>query len=110
MGGASSGTVNRSMGFSDVFEREPAADEPAPFPPVASHPMPMSRAVVSVQSPIMIEEDSMFDMGAFKIIGQIVHGNSIRQKAQVNGIAQKTGKNPYLSACLTLFIGDFTIE
>ncbi len=80
------------MGFSEVFEREPAADEPAPFPPVESQPMPMSKAVASAQMLIMTEEDRVFDMGAFRIIGQTVHRDSIRQKAQVNGIAQKNRK------------------
>jgi hypothetical protein len=100
------------MGSPDVFEREPAADEPALFPLVASQPMPMpmSRAVASAQSPIMIEEDSMFDMGALKIFGQTVHCHSIRQKDQVNGIAQKSRKNKSLSACLTLVGRDFTIR
>ena len=75
-----------------MFEEELAADEPAPFPPVASQPMPMSKAVASAQILTMTEEDRMFDMGAFRIIGQTVHLDSIRQKAQVNGIAQKNRK------------------
>ena len=109
MPGASSGTVTRSVSPFEVLERESAADEPAPFAPVESQPMAMSRAIASAQSPIMIEEDRMVDMGAFRIIGQIVHLDSTIQRTQVNGFEQKSRKNKSLSACLTLVSGDFTI-
>jgi hypothetical protein len=109
MAGASSGTVNRCALPSEVLEREPAADEPAPFAPVESQPMAMIRAIASAQSPIMIEEDRMVDMGAFRIIGQIVHHDSTIQRAQVNGFEQKSRKNKYLAACLTQVSLGFTI-
>jgi hypothetical protein len=110
MAGASSGTINRSVSPFEVLESEPAADEPAPFAPVESQPMAMIRAIASAQSPIMIEEDRMVDMGAFRIIGQIVHHDSTIQRTQVNGFEQKSRKNKLLSACLTLASGGFTIE
>ena len=61
-----------------MFEEGLAADEPAAFSPAESQPMARSRDVASAQSPIMIEQDGMVDMGTSRIIGQNVHYDSIR--------------------------------